>query len=256
MYCTMKNLFIAIIGPSGSGKTTIKNTCINLLLQKYEKNIKSKNVVSLSIDDVIENDEEYIKRSNDYVKNNVLITKEQIYMASNFLTNLYFERRNALKVDFSKYLEETIINANDNVVFETTGINSMDWIFQDKFLIRKNYIICIIYSYTKTRLLESRIINRFINSLKCKQITKIPRLPLTFSQQGFFSNNDNLSLSLVESVPIIQKNIKDYMCRFMQFDNIIKADSFIIFDNNSTPFIIDLSEISIEQYYIFLKKMK
>lgn len=252
----MKNLFIAIIGPSGSGKTTIKNTCINLLLQKYEKNIKTKNIVSLSIDDVIENDEEYIKKSNDYVKNNALITKEQIYMASNFLTNLYFERRNALKVDFSKYLEETIINANNNIVFETTGITGMDWIFQDKFSIKKNYIICIVYSYTKARLLESRVINRFIRSLKCKQITKIPRLPLTFSQQGFFSNNDNLSLSLSDTVPLIQKHIKEYMRRFMQFNNDQKADSFIIFNNNNTPFIIDLSKISIAQYYIFLKKMK
>lgn len=252
----MKNLFIAIIGPSGSGKTTIKSTCINLLLQKYEKKIRGATFISLSIDDVIENDSIYIKKSNDYVKENTIITMDQIKNASTFLTDLYFERRNAFKETFSKHLEETIINANHHVIFEATGITSMDWIFQDKFSIKKNYIICIIYAYTKATLLESRVINRFTSSLKCKPLLRIPRLPLTFSQQGFLSKTHNLTLTLADSVPIVQKHIKDYMSRFMQFNNKQKADSFIIFDNNNIPFIIDLSKVSIAQYYIFLKKMK
>lgn len=66
-------VFIIVIGPSGSGKNHIESTYLNFLRSKI--NDFTGVVNYFRIDDVIENDKEYIKNNYKYSKNKLLINE-------------------------------------------------------------------------------------------------------------------------------------------------------------------------------------
>lgn len=235
-----KRNFVIIMGPSGSGKTTLRN-------QYY------KDYVSLNIDDIIEADEVYINLTTEYIKSkllNEIIT--DIKLVSEYLTKIYFERRDYFKQEFSKYLEETIINAKHDIVFESTGIAGIDWIFEERFNIRNNYVIHVVYPKVNPNILESRIMHRFLTTI-CSSNFKVPRLPLTFMRQGFPSNEKIPSLSLSDTVPIIHEHIKKHI-RGCIMEVKKKVDIVTIIENNIKYEFS--SNMTVEEYYIFLKKLK
>lgn len=147
------------------------------------------------------------------------------------------------------------LKKRENIIFETTGSNKYDWLFEkiNKYFlsqIRKDYIIIVIYPYVYNNIILSCALKRFIkrvvlmkeNGLNINSTNKYidkyskkifsnelflpPRLPI-LSYHKF---------SLKNSINSIQNNISYYLNKCK--DTTLLSDLIIIYDNTNTPNII------------------
>lgn len=234
--------FIICIGPPGSGKGYVEENLISFFGSDLASRLKS-----ARIDDYVEKDLDYVKQSYSLIKqleknttinelveeisknginNNLAQSLYNILSQTNCFELLYTKIRNK----YNETLDKDIniwLNQRENIIFETTGVNSFDWLFKYTLLsspdVRKDYTVYLVYPYASIDNIIKRIINRFIDSLINKSSPRLPSL-------------DNV----LESVPIIQNNISSYLsrCASAQQQNV---DKFLLLDNTSSEVIINFN---------------
>lgn len=276
----MKSLFVIMIGPAGSGKGYIEGYIRNHF-KKSPIEINPDNFEYALIDDYIEIDGEYINnviavtseliqndgvrryitklgnyehcldQINNYVENKDVDTVNKINMLDDYsvkYTQLYFSARKKYDVTLDDNLAMWL-SLRKNIIFETTGNNSLDWLFTSgSFLNQYNindYIVCMAYPYVTNEVILSRSLHRFASRVcdfvyyhdnnqtdiyyelvknkvlvNKNQILKPPRYVQLFGSK----------YSLEQTISSIQANIANYIER-CDVNNNNYIDVFLIYDN-------------------------
>lgn len=285
----MKSVFIITIGPAGSGKSSIIGKLMKYI-NKYYHNINPDNYESASIDDHVEKDENYIRDISNTIVNDIFLDNDiKDYVIKNShkqnsdieienyinnhkagidslnsitqkMTNIYMEIRKGY-YDTNNNNLKNWINERKNIIFETTGQNSLDWLFDGDFFTKDNiddYLIIMAYPYVEKKEILSRALNRFAKRVKFiydnyyhngifdveeyirdvtnkRTINNIrtepPRLPFIF----YGTNPLTLSVDAIQNniIGIMKKCIKTDDNKSAITDTKIRIDKFLAYDVNS-----------------------
>lgn len=184
----MKNLYISY-GPPASGKSRIKD---------YLENRFHEKITEINIDTLIEQDEEYKNRINQFLSeidlNNV--GENEIRQSS----LIYFEFRKKYDNISTNNLKEAI-QRGDNIIYETTGRN-MEWFITNDLPLLKGYRITIVYP----------IVNE--NNLKNRALVR-------GRESGRFIDEN-----------VLRFNFQEAQLNFIAMIQLIKKFDYIIFNNN------------------------
>jgi shikimate kinase len=188
----MKKYLIILIGSSGSGKNFIINHIIDLL--------KIKEYSFISVDQYIENDSNFKKES--------ILSKPN----TQEYDNLYFKYRKLYDDICDQSIIQNLSN-HQNIIFETTGVNCFDWIFDfNEFKLNKNnYSVFLIFPFSDLDTVIKRIENRFLN----KESFRYP----------FIDN-------IINNYPKIEYNVISNLQNC--YHNNSNIDYFIYYNNNGT----------------------
>lgn len=234
--------FIIMMGPPGSGKGFLMEYIIRYL--NKELNINIDDAKKTIIDDLIEQDDDFIIKTSEFIKkywsideinnlkSNILDTIDSIVhnkpnellnkleKTSDELSKIYFETRKKYDNQNDNNIKKHLSMKN-NIIFETTGQNNFDWLY-DKFItkeIRRNYSITLVYPYVNRPDILIQAINRFIvqsNKILTGTDTWV-RLP-------------NIKL-LYNSIDIIQQNFVSLLKSCQHDKNLL--DYTLLYDNRS-----------------------
>lgn len=274
-----KSLFIITFGPAGSGKGYIERFLFDSIYANLQDKLYPRDTRKqyyARIDDYVDMDFDYNYNVAKYLKENIF--SEELYdkhinvinqqpdniinniinssgnleinnmlkrIAENF-TQFYFSRRRYYSTTLDNELNRNLKDRN-NIIYETTGISKIDWIFTNTFLkykqIRDNYYVVIVYPFVDNTTILTRALTRFAKRAKALHDDNIhlmsanelseyisnkissstyspPRLPLLVG--------DN---SLKDSISIIQQNISHYIESCIS--NIGEVDIIMLYDNNN-----------------------
>jgi len=285
-----KSLFIITFGPAGSGKGYIEEYYKNEIYNKYKNILRHDNFnpYYALIDDYIEKDYDYNYKSIEYCRNNIEKIRQtfmsdnnnnNINLAENIIKGNHSEKidlANEIGDDLGKiYFDvkkkynatnDNMININlakrNDIVYETTGNNKFDWIFEETHLkydyVRNSYIIIIVYPFVRISKILERACSRFI-----KRVDKIDYNNISdndslssFVQQNFLLEDflpprlpklsgDN---SLYGSIKNIQDNISDYMIKCATGTS--NVNEIMLYDNNNQPVLSIYNKCDSGEYVI------
>lgn len=186
-----KSIFIIILGHPGSGKSYISKLIATHIENKLNIKINGVNDMHYSmIDNLVENDEQFINLTSEFIRNNWNHTEiielsnnidsitDEIIMGNNnkitysaeILSEIYYNVKN--KMDYDKINDNLLTNslqAKRNIIFETTGRNNSDWLFND--IINKyytDYTFVLVYLDVDNLTIIKQTIKRFI--IQCNKI--------------------------------------------------------------------------------------
>lgn len=220
--------------------------------QELVNYVKSLNNMNVSMDEI-----------NNYLNTSQLTTNlAKLENLSSEFTKIYFSARKNYDAINDRNLN-LWISKRKNIVFETTGQSNFDWIFSNTALndpnVLKDYIVILIYPYVNKELILARALNRFISrvndvinlggftsgttnqepkyniyvnnithgNLMNNKKVEAPRLPTLITGQ----------YSLLNSIPVIQNNIADYINKCMQTQDSL-VTTILLYDNmTQTPIL-------------------
>lgn len=227
--------FTIIAAPPGSGKGKVpfllypnENIKYNLIDDLIEANTEFETLTSnyvknnYTVDEIIEleNDIDAIVYN---IKNNIqTLTINKLLTTSKILSDIYFTIRNDYKLDsINNNLMKKYIADNNNIVFETTCINDIEWLFTDDYLNNKQYNTVLVYPFVDTNIIIKQIITRFIDQAK----------KILETNSYYWCRMPNLQ-NIVATIATIKTNISDICSNALTKKNYI--DKIIICDNWST----------------------
>lgn len=186
----MKKYFTIVVGSSGSGKNFLINHIVDFL--------KIKEYSFISIDQYIEKDQNFKKESM------LMKPNTQEY------DNLYFKYRKLYDDICDQSIIQNLSN-HQNIIFETTGIDQFDWIFDfNEFVLNKKYYsVFLIFPFSDLETVIKRIENRFLN----KESIRYPFI------DNIINNYTKIEHNIIE-------NIQN--C----YNNNSNIDYFIYYNNN------------------------
>lgn len=242
-----KKYFFIIYGPTGSGKGYIESFLFDYVSDKLGIGVDKNKLFRSVIDNYVEKDSEYIDKTCQYVKlnwtiddinyvkkninqiiNDIISKKSsaisnKLTETSSQLSNIYFEIRRKYNIINDETLIKSI-NNHDHIIFETTGFNDYNWIFNQnsKFLTqinRLNYLVILVYPFVDAKIIIDQIITRFFhNAVKIltgdKSFARLPNLTI-----------------LMDSIETIKNNFTNYL---QICNQTIDMNDYIIFIDNRT----------------------
>lgn len=175
---------IVTYGPAGSGKGFLRQNYQEWLEEIYGPILRR--IVQLEIDNYVEKDETYIEKATEittgYIRairdnksdDEVTIAQRAAIEASlheglvNDLAALYMRVRQFYNAQLDLDLEDAFANG-DNVIFETTGANSIKWLLDMAKESSYPYIITIVYPLVQRKTILGRAEERFLKRKMCLQ---------------------------------------------------------------------------------------
>ena len=176
-----KPIFIIVCGPCGSGKSSLPKKICNYLNINYN----TLNFENILIDNLIEQDIYYKRNVYNIIKSyncniNQKIIEDPLFQRK--MNKLYYKTRQNKNYDFlNEYNLYNALVKRKNIIFETQGTNSNDWLFNNYYNELKDYEIIMSWSIINFNQTVNRIQSRFLNSInKFKNnhlLYHAPRLP-------------------------------------------------------------------------------
>ena len=168
---------IVTYGPAGSGKGFLRQNYQEWLEAIYGPILGQ--IVQLEIDNYVEKDETYIEKATEITRAYIQLIRDNSddrgailheWMV-NDLAALYMGVRKFYNAQLDLDLEDAFENG-DNVIFETTGANSIKWLLDMAKESSYPYIITIVYPLVKRKTILERAEERFLKRKKCLQRAK------------------------------------------------------------------------------------
>jgi hypothetical protein len=236
----IKPVFIIMMGPPGSGKSFLIEPVIRYLNNELKTNIVD--IIEAKIDDLVQGDERFIRETSELIRkrwsienireiqsdptkiteaiisNNQTPITTQLEQTSKLLSEIYFNVREYYNDKNDENIRKHL-DQKDNIIFETTGSNKFDWLYQ-KFLvgeIRSNYNVILVYPYVSRADVIKHALNRFTI-----QANKVLTGPNTWVRLPELR-------SLYMSIDDIQQNFIQLLKRCRSDKNLL--DYVILYDN-------------------------
>jgi len=238
-----------MMGPPGSGKGFLIEHVIRYLNNELQSNIKD--VKKTIIDDLVEEDDDFVRRSSEIIRNGhngptgpdrwsigeikqiqtditditeSIISNNQteitihLEKTSELLSGIYFDVRKS----YDEKNDENIrkhLKRRDNIIFETTGRNNFDWLYQTFLVdeIRSNYNVIVVYPYVSRADVITQALNRF--AIQAGRVLTGPdtwvRLP---ELRSLYLSIDDIQQNFIQLLKKCRtdKNLIDYV---IMYDN-------------------------------------